>query len=141
MAEQGFAALDAFLDKLRSLEDLNEDAAAEVAKAYKKKVRENVRAQVDPYGHPWEPGKSSAVVLEQADDAVSCVANGTTIEMTLTGVEVMHHVGSARGYRGGSSSLGGYRRAIIPWKSLPGPFKAVTREVLAKRFGKIFGAE
>jgi hypothetical protein len=136
-----YAELDAFLDRLRAVEGLTEDAAPDVAKAYKAKVRANVRAQVDPYGHPWKPGDSSAVVLEEADKAVSVRVQGTTIVLELSGVEVRHHVGSARGYRGGSSNLGGFRRPIIPWKSLPGPFKTVTREVLEKRFHEIFGSK
>lgn len=134
-----YAKLDAFTDRLRQCESLDEDAAKECAAALHAKVRSNVAAQVDPYGHAWPPGKQGQPVLVNAANAVTSEANGTTITMAVTGPEAMHHVGSARGYHGGSAKLGGYRRPLIPWKSLPGPMKAVIREVLAKRFNRIFG--
>jgi hypothetical protein len=134
-----FAALDAHLEKLRRLEGLNEEAAKDVGKAFGEKVDRNVAAQVDPYGHAWPKSKTGEPVLQGAAEAVQVSAKGTEITLELTGAEVKHHVGSARGYHGGSKKLGGFRRPIIPWKGLPGPFKAVCREVLEKHFARIMG--
>jgi len=133
-----FAALDAFTEKLRRLESINEDAAKDVADGFKAKVEENVAAQVDPYGHAWQSSADGRAVLTHAAAAVQTRAVGTTITQTLTGVETRHHVGSARGYHGGSAKLGGFRRAIIPFSKLPGPFVAVIRDRLSKRFNMIF---
>lgn len=135
-----FAALDEQLERLQKLESINEDCSREVAEDFQQKVEENVANQVDPYGHAWQPGKDGLPVLINAASHVTNVAKGTTIETSLNDeIHVRHHVGSARGYRGGSSKLGGFRRSIIPFKKLPGPFKAVIRERLQKRFGQIFG--
>lgn len=134
-----YQALDEWLDKLRASEHLNEDSAKEIAVEFKKQVRANVAAQVDPYGHPWPASKDGLPLLINAADAVECTANGTEITMTLEGVEARHHIGNARGYHGGSSKLGGFRRPIIPFKSLPGPFRGIVRKVLTRRFGAIFG--
>lgn len=134
-----YAALDKLLDDLRADETLCEDAAPEVAKELHAQIAKNVAAQVDPYGHPWPESKAGGPVLVNAAKAVSATTSGSTIILELTGPEVRHHVGSAKGYHGGSAKLGGYRRPIIPWKSLPGPMKAVVRRVLKRRFDAIHG--
>lgn len=135
-----FAALDAQLERLRKVETLNEDCAHEVAEGFQQKVESNVGNQVDPYGHPWRPSQDGLPVLINAASHVTNKAAGTTITTILNDpVDVRHHVGSARGYRGGSNKLGGFRRSIIPFSKLPGPFKAVIRETLTKKFAAIFG--
>lgn len=133
-----YAKLDEFTDALRKSEQLDEDAAKEVADALHAKVASNCAAQIDVYGQPFEPGKGGQPVLVNAAKAVTSEAQGTTIKMTISGPEYLHHVGAARGYHGGSGKLGGFRRSIIPFKALPGPFKGVIREVLSKRFKAIF---
>jgi hypothetical protein len=135
-----FAKLDAYATFLRKLPELNHDAADEVAQEFQAKIESNVAAQVDPYGHPWRPGKDGEPVLVNAAKQVTTKASGTKITMTLDGVEVLHHVGRARGYRGGSGKLGGFRRSIIPFSKLPGPFLAIIRRVLSKRFDKLKAA-
>jgi hypothetical protein len=137
---QGFAALDAMLDSLRRVESLGKDSASDVADALHAKVEANVAAQQDAYGHDWFPSKLGAV-LKNAAAAVSCVAKGDKVVMVVSGVEARHHVGSARGYRGGSAKLGGFRRSLIPFKSIPGPMKAVIREVLVKHFNAATGGK
>jgi hypothetical protein len=135
---QFYADLDGILDRLRAFEGLVKDAAPEVADALQAKVRENVANQVDPDGHPWPaPKDGSGRVLVNAAAAVTTKATGTTITQSVTGPEALHHTGEARGYRGGSARLGGYRRPLIPWKNLPGPFKAVVRRVLMWRAEQI----
>jgi len=134
-----YQALDEWLDKLRASGHLNEDSAQEIAVEFKKQATSNIAAQVDPYGHPLHASKDGMPVLINADGAITCSARGTEITMTVEGPEARHHIGNARGYHGGSSKLGGFRRPLIPFKTLPGPFKAVVRRVLTKRFVAIFG--
>jgi hypothetical protein len=135
-----FAKLDAQVAFLRKLPQINHDAAAEVAQEFQAKVENNVSSQVDPYGHPWRPSPDGLPLLVNAAKQVTMKAKGTEITMELTGVEVRHHVGSARGYHGGSSKKGGFRRPIIPFSKLPGPFLAIIRRVLSKRFDKLKAA-
>jgi hypothetical protein len=133
--------LDGLLDTLRRREDLvDTHAAKDVANAFMGLVRENVAANQDPYGHAWHPPPDGQPVLVHAADKVECTVEGTSITMTVSGVERMHQVGSAKGYHGGSSAKGGFRRPIIPWSNLPGPFKAVARKVLENVLLRKFGA-
>lgn len=141
-----YAKLDALLDLLRS-ERLEADDVEACRDAMEQKTRENIAAQVDPYGHAWRPGKEGHPVLQNAMSAISIEAQGTTIEFSVSGPEAMHHVGSARGYHGGSGAdyrdqanlagagLGGFRRPLIPFSKLPGQFKAILRKVLFERLG------
>ncbi len=131
-----FAQLDAFLERLRSIPNLAKEAAPAVAEAYQDKIEENISREVDPYGQSWPPRVSGeGPLLVNAAQKISTRALESTIVTTLDDpILVMHHVGSARGYRGGSARLGGKRRPLIPWKGLPGPLKAVTREVLSRHF-------
>ena len=138
MADYDFSSLDAFLETLRGLPALCEESAAEVAEEFKAETDRNIKAQRDPYGHLWYPSKDGLPVLLNAGEHVTTKATGTLIEIKLTGVEVRHHIGNARGYRGGSAKLGGFRRAIIPYKTLPGPFKAVCRRVLERKYNANF---
>ncbi len=133
-----YAKLDEFLDQLRKSEELNSDAAADVATALKGQISDNISLEVDPYGHPWPPTKNGKPALQRAMKAISVTAEGTVINFEVTGVEARHHTGSAKGYHGGSKALGGYRRALIPFSKLPGPFKGIIRNVLARRFKNIW---
>lgn len=135
-----YAQLDSMLDRLKRVEGLGKEAAPDVRDALEAKVAENVAANVDPYGHAWFPSKQGAV-LKNAAAAVSVVAKEGQVKMTVTGPEVKHHVGSARGYHGGSAKLGGFRRALIPFKAIPGPFKAEIRRVLQEKFKAITGGK
>lgn len=132
-----FADLDGFLDQLRRLERIDHDAAKECAEALRAKIRANVAAQLDPWDHGWRPSQSGEPVLKGYADAVSINVQGTTISFAVNGVEAMHQVGSARGYRGGSARLGGFRRPVIPFSDIPGPWRAVLRTTLSHRFNVI----
>ena len=150
----GFEALDAQQEKLRQLGDINSAATPEVAREFEGKVVSNVAAQLDPYGHPWHPSPDGLPLLVNAAQHVTSEARGTTVTMTVSGVENRHHVGSAKGYHGGSGAgynkaggesnlsrkaLGGFRRPIIPFSKLPGPFKDICRTVLVKVHTRIMG--
>jgi hypothetical protein len=129
-----YAKLDALLDLLRTEKLESEDVDACVD-ALIDKTASNIAEQVDPYGHAWRPGRDGQQVLQNAMKAISVEAHGTTIEFSVTGPEALHHVGSARGYRGGSKNLGGFRRPLIPFSKIPGEFKAILRKVLFARLG------
>jgi hypothetical protein len=140
-----YAKLDALLDLLRS-EKLESDDVKACVDALTDKTVENIAAQKDPYGHAWRPGKDGHPVLQNAMQAISIEAHGTTIEFAVSGPEALHHVGAAKGYRGGSGAgykdqanlsgqaLGGFRRPLIPFSKIPGEFKAILRKVL---FGRL----
>jgi hypothetical protein len=129
-----FAAMDRHLDFLRSLPNLARLAAPEVAAKCKELTDQHCAAGVDPYGQPWPASKDGRKVLRNAGAAVTLRAVGTVVYFTLSGVEVMHHIGNARGYHGGSKKLGGFRRTIIPFRGFPQPFRAVTKGALEERF-------
>lgn len=154
-----FAELDLMLEAIRKTETVNEDAAKECADALRSKTASNIAAQRDPYDHPWPPTKDGAAALQNAMGAIDIHAKGTTIEFTVDGPEARHHIGNARGYHGGSYKkvpkhaamwqataintganilTTGYRRALIPFASIPGPFKAIIRRVLESRVAKYF---
>ena len=150
---QAFVELHAYTDKLRRLVDITEDSAKEISKKFEARTAGNIAAQRDPYGHLWRPAKDGRALLTNAMAAIKFTVAGTTITIEIGGVEAMHQVGSARGYYGGSgagyqkkqgeanlgkSSLGGFRRAQIPFSKLPGPFEQDIREVLGKKFDQIF---
>lgn len=135
-----FAELDAHLDRLRRLGDVCKVAAPGVRDALEAKVQSNIAANVDPYGHAWFPSRLGKVLVNAAK-AVALRVRGTAIEFEVTGVEALHHVGSARGYHGGSAKLGGFRRQLIPFKGIPGPMKSEIGRVLMAKASAIMGGK
>ena len=127
-----YAKLDALLEFLRN-EKLEPSDAEACIQPLKSQTAANIAAQVDPYGHAWQPGKDGQPVLQNAMGAIEITSSGTALEFSVSGPEALHHVGSARGYHGGSSKLGGYRRVLIPFSKIPGPFKAIIGKVLQWR--------
>jgi hypothetical protein len=139
-----YAKLDALLEFLRSEKLEPGDAQACVA-PLKSQTAANIAAQVDPYGHAWRPGKDGQPVLVNAMKAITIESSGTEITFSVTGPEALHHVGSAKGYHGGSGAgykdqanlggamLGGFRRPLIPFLKIPGPFKQIIGKVLQRR--------
>jgi len=155
----GYAALDDLLEKMRRVEDIEQSDTEACADALRAKTASNIAAQIDPYGHAWPPTKDGYPALVNAMNAIKIVAEKTTIKFSVDGPEARHHIGNARGYHGGSyKQVGkhaqawqaakvaagvpmvntGYRRALIPFSQLPGPFKAIIRKVLIERFNRIF---
>lgn len=125
-----FAALDAEMERLRRLPDVPKLAAPNVAKSFDRNIHQNVAAQQDIYGHAFHPAQDGRNVLTHGADAVAIDVQGTKVVVRLEGIEAMHQVGSARGYRGGSARLGGFRRPLIPFGKIPGPWKGILREEL-----------
>ena len=134
-----FAELDGFLERLRSVPELPKKAAPEIAEKLDANIRSNIGTQNDIYGHAFVPSKDGYPVLVNAAEKVDTVVSGSRLSFRLEGVEAMHHVGSARGYRGGSARLGGFRRSIIPFSKIPGPWKAILRTVLQGKCAQWFG--
>ena len=135
---QAFVELHAYTDKLRRLVDITEDSAKEISKKFEARTAANIAAQRDPYDHLWRPAKDGRALLTNAMAAIAFALAGTTITIEIGGPEALHQVGSAKGYHGGSLKLGGFRRAMIPFSKLPGPFEADIREVLKVKFETIF---
>jgi hypothetical protein len=134
-----YVALHEHMQHLRDVVDINEDVAKDVSKRFEKRIAANIASQRDPYGHLWQPSKLGQVLVD-AMKSIAFKVSGTTIEIVVSGVEALHHIGAARGYRGGSAKLGGFRRALIPFSKLPGPFKDDILDALQKRWNEIFGA-
>jgi hypothetical protein len=134
-----YEMMDRMLNKLRSIPGLAKESAPDIAKALKVEISKNISAQQDPYGHKWREGEDGGPVLKGALKAVDVRAVGSVIIIDLTGPEVMHHLGSAKGYKGGSSKQGGFRRPIIPFTKLPGPMRQVTGKVLEQHWNKLMG--
>jgi len=148
-----YAELDEFLENMRRVETIQPEDTVAVVDALRSKTASNIAAQLDPYGHPWRPTKDGRPALQNAMQSIKIEADGTSIKFEVEGVEWRHHVGSARGYHGGSGAgytkaggeanlemagLGGFRRPLIPFSRIPGPFKAIIRTVLATRLGRVF---
>lgn len=127
-----FAELDKIQRFLEAVPHLPEQAAPKVAEAFQKQTELNVAAGRNPYGDEWAPTKDGRAPLVNAVKAMTFKALGTVVQITLEGVEVMHHIGNARGYRGGSKKLGGFRRTLIPTGALPGMFRGAIRTKLSE---------
>ena len=127
-----FEALDRWMEFLQRVPELAEEAAPLIAKELETQLRENIAAGRNPYGDPWPLKKDGSKPLVNAMKAITVKAVGTVILIVLEGVEVMHHVGNARGYHGGSVRQGGFRRTIIPTGELPGPFRGRIRSALTE---------
>jgi hypothetical protein len=134
MNAAGFAAMDQILDQLRAIGGLAESGAPMVAEKIRELCIENVRAQRNPYGDAWTPARDGRRMFVGIAGAITARAIGTVAMIRLSGVEVMHHIGNARGYHGGSARLGGFRRNMIPISGLPRSFRHGIKDVLEERF-------
>jgi hypothetical protein len=138
MGDGFFAAIDATLEKMRRLSGLAKEGAPAAASAVGGEIRSNIASQRDAYHKPWKPTKDGGTALSGAASHVRVAANGTVIMVDLSGVEVLHHIGKARGYHGGSAAMGGFRRGLIPTGSaVPGPTRIVLTKSLGETFNKI----
>jgi hypothetical protein len=131
-------AIDRMLERLRALKNLAKTSASDVVSAIKKEIASNVAKQTDPWHRGWKPGLQGAPILTHAAAHVRVDSTGTVVQITLEGIEARHHIGTARGYHGGSGKLGGFRRNIIPpGGAIPGPMRIVIADELKKNFEKI----
>lgn len=103
-------ALGQLAQSLRDSPERVVDAARDIAKAIEGFLQASIAAGTDAYGEPWKLTLEGEQPLRGAMSEITVQATGTTIIVTLGGVEVMHHIGFAKGYGGGTK----LRRPIIP---------------------------
>lgn len=126
----GSAQLDAMIRRIRAIKGLAKSAAPEIATVLKSTLDANISSARGPDGKPWAPTQSGKAPLRNAGARVDVKAVGTVILARLTGVEVRHHRGTARGH---------VRRQILPTRFIPEPLSKAIGKVLSRRFGEITG--
>lgn len=95
--------LSRFANRLRGLQSLTHSAAKDAAERVEVVVKQTAAAGTDLDGKPWPPKKDGTRALPNAASAVSAVARGAVIVVTLVGAYVYHQF-----------SKGPQRRAILP---------------------------
>jgi hypothetical protein len=117
--------LDALVARLRSLPAAVRGTYPQMAEAIIDEIRQNIAAQRGPDGAPWPATQDGRAALSGAGAALSYEVRGTTIILTLTGIEARHHFGSVKG---------GRARPILP-RSAASLAKARKRmdRIIAKR--------
>lgn len=127
----GFAALQAQIDRVRALEGLPRAAAPECALELKDELAAQIGRGVDPYGEKWEPRKDTGdQPLQNAAKATAVVAVGTTVFCRVKGPEARHSTGTARG---------GTVRRILPVSGLPHRYAAAIKRGLTRKFEQTMG--
>lgn len=111
---------------LRDLpKELVQGAAPEVAKALESDIQGSIAAGRAPDGAAWQLKKDGGKPLQNAGSHVTVDVVGTVVLVKLTGDDVRHHKGTARG---------GIRRQVLPTRKIP---ESVSRAI-SKVFGKTF---
>lgn len=104
------AALGELADGLRETPEKIDAAIRDIADAIERFLAESIANGTDAYGEPWTLTKDDRVPLRNAMSGISVRAAGRSVVVALDGVEVLHHIGIAKGYKGGTKM----RRPIIP---------------------------
>lgn len=125
MSDAGFATLDSYIHRLRTLPGLARRAAPDCAEAFERELQRQIRAGTTPDGESWEPRQDGGKALETAAKALTVVAAGPRVVARLRGHIARHHLGRAKG---------GVQRQILPIGSIPRAISAAIREVLAREF-------
>ena len=125
-----FAALDAQIKAVRTLPDLPEAVAPDVARELEKILDQQIARGESPDGTPLKKTAEGATPLTGAAKALSVTAVGASVFATLRGPEARHHLGLVRG---------GIKRQILPTKSLPAPAVEAIKRVLAQKFRAALG--
>lgn len=89
-------ALAAFIERVRKLGTLGEDAAKLAAPLVEKAMKRTAAAGTTPDGEAWAPRKDGGRALVNAADALSAEAVGSVVVGKLDGVEVVHNRGTKR---------------------------------------------
>jgi hypothetical protein len=127
----GFAALQAQIDRVRALENLPRAAAPECAYELEDELHRQIGAGVDPDGKPWERRKDTGEQpLQDAAKALGVAAVGTTVFCRVKGPEALHSKGRARG---------GVVRRILPVSGLPTRYAAAIKRGLTRTFEQTMG--
>lgn len=105
----GAETIEQWIERLRSLPDMVDAAAPQVADAVESAIKTAVASGKSLDGTPWAPTKTGSQPLKNAATAIQVMVQGRVILITLTGHHVFHHFGT------------GWlpRRPIIPVGGLP----------------------
>lgn len=126
----GFAALDAQIKRLRTLQGIPEIAAPSVAKSAKAELIKQVARQRGPDGKPWPKSLTGNPVLTKAGSMVRASAVGAVVVLTLEDHYARHHFGAVKGKR---------KRPILPSERIPDPMTKAIRKVVTAEFFAIMG--
>jgi len=121
----GNAQIDRMITQIRGLKRLVVESAPDVAKMMERTLAANIKKAIDPYGKPWKPTLSGDPPLDGAMKAIRVRAIETVVVVTLTGIEILHHFGRARG---------GIQRMIIPIRKIPDAMNRGIIDALTRRF-------
>lgn len=121
----GFAALDGFIERVRSMPDAVR--AYDVAPAVEAEVKRQIAAGTDPDGTAWQPTKRGEKPLATAATSVGVAGVGKTILIRVWGHVARHHLGRAKG---------GIERPIIPTDHIPKRMGEVIREQVLQQLSE-----
>jgi hypothetical protein len=110
------SGLEKLIAKLRASRAFIAAAAPAVADAVGAELRKTAAAGTTPTGEAWAPAKDGRRPLENAAAAIQVRSSGTTIVATLTGPEVRHNNGTAKGR---------VKRQILPSAMTPAIAEAI----------------
>lgn len=105
-------------------------AAPEVAKALDEEIGKDISAGQSPDGTAWKETQDGRVPLRNAKKAVTTTYEGSVVIARLSGPEVKHHKGTARGR---------VQRRILPTRNLPQPLVRATVRILGEKFRELLG--
>lgn len=126
-----FDVLDEQIARLRALPTLPEKCAQLVARAVDTELRRTIAAGETPDGVPWQKTIEGKTPLRNAAHSLRVRAEGTTIVITLDGVEARHHYGAVRGH---------VRREIIPTGDLPIAMARTIDRIVTEQWRFVMGA-
>lgn len=122
--------LDQHIARIREVPGALPRIAQQVASALELEIAANIAAGRGPDGQPWPPTADGRRPLAGALSAITVRPEGTTIVITVNGVEARHHLGAVKGK---------LARPLIPTGEIPGPMlealDRVATKVLADHFG------
>lgn len=121
-----YAALDAYIARLRALPGMARRAAPEVADALRELVLEQIGAGKGPDGQPLQLTQDGRTPLTTGGHALSVGAVGGTVILRLRGHVARHHLGRA---------AGGLVRQLLPTsRKLPAAYVRAIKSTLVGRF-------
>lgn len=130
MNEGAHAALQAQIDRLRTLPDKLRKQAPDIAiDTLKTSLRETIAAGQAPDGMPWKKTKTGKTPLAGAYAALAFGKIGNGVRVVLSGPEALHHLGRAKGE---------IVRQVIPIGALPARIADRLTKKLQALFVKAF---
>lgn len=89
--------LTAYIARVRALGASVPEIARAAVPGVEAALKAQIDAGTDPSGKPWQPTKEGKTPLRNAGAALTVSATGNVIAAVLTGVEVLHSLGRAKG--------------------------------------------